>query len=125
MIIEINTQNYKHVDAITLWWKEYKSRYDYNYYYDSYQWALILEEFDDDAVWSYTLITNDGEKFLGYAYGDDWGFDEFKIIRMNIEACMLVDRKNKEFNRCKDLFNKWLLTGRDEFLQKLKPLMQD
>ena len=36
-----------------------------------------------------------------------------------------LKEKEKEFNKCKQLFNIRLHNGRDEFLQELIPLMQD
>lgn len=41
------------------------------------------------------------------------------------EKIIWLERKEKEFNKCKDLFNKWLFTNNDKFLQELIPLMQD
>ena len=41
------------------------------------------------------------------------------------ERIIELERKEKVFNKCKDLFNKWMMTNKDEFLQELIPLMQD
>ena len=74
----LNTSNYQHVTEIDFFGQQYKSTYNYNYYYSDLDCELILEICNDDDCYRYYRIEDghDNKEYLGLTYGVYGIFDE-------------------------------------------------